>query len=397
MKRLVAFLLATTAALSAAAQTIGNSPALPVPVLSTDKIFIFRGSAPVYSASIGNLQAVFAGAPGGATNTIQYNNVGSFGGLALVGNAVVVTNSGGAPSLSQTLPAAVQGNITALGTIAAGVWNGSVIPGLYGGTGVANSGKTLTLGASFTLNGGGTLSVASGKTGTFSNTLTLAGNDGSSLNVGAGGTLAAIAISGSASDLSGIVAGANGGTGVANTGKTLTIGSGNLTTSGGAATLAFGAGGRTYTYPNASVTLLSTGGATLQGAPSDGTGTGGTASFTQVGFGSTCAITPAYSSRIYVNFSGSYTNSTSGDGGLAQISYGTGTAPTNGAAATGSAVGAAPIVTAVPANNAFVPFSVAAVVTGLTPGTAYWLDLQFKAITAGIFNIHSAACQAFEM
>ena len=53
-------------------------------------------------------------------------------------SSVLITSGLGVPSLSQTLPGAVQGNITALGTIATGVWNGSVIGSTYGGTGVAN-------------------------------------------------------------------------------------------------------------------------------------------------------------------------------------------------------------------------------------------------------------------
>lgn len=49
--------------------------------------------------------------------------------------------------------------------------------------------------------------------------------------------------------------GANGGTGVANTGKTITIAA-NLTTTGvGAPTLAFSATGRVYTFPDAAITV----------------------------------------------------------------------------------------------------------------------------------------------
>lgn len=55
-------------------------------------------------------------------------------GLATGNNGVLITSAGGVPSISSTLPAAVQGNITALGTIATGVWNGSVIGLAYGGT-----------------------------------------------------------------------------------------------------------------------------------------------------------------------------------------------------------------------------------------------------------------------
>ncbi len=75
-----------------------------------------------------------------ATNTISE--------LASAVSSVLVTSAGGVPSLSQTLPAAVQSNITALGTIATGVWHGSVIGGTYGGTGVNNGASTFTIGGS---------------------------------------------------------------------------------------------------------------------------------------------------------------------------------------------------------------------------------------------------------
>lgn len=56
-------------------------------------------------------------------------------------------------------------NLTTLGTITTGTWNGGVVAGLYGGTGVANSGKTITL--------GGNISTASSFTTSGANSLTL--------------------------------------------------------------------------------------------------------------------------------------------------------------------------------------------------------------------------------
>ena len=52
-----------------------------------------------------------------------------------------------------------QTSITTLGTIGTGTWQGGVVAGAYGGTGVANTGKTLTLGGSFTHTGAHTLGV----------------------------------------------------------------------------------------------------------------------------------------------------------------------------------------------------------------------------------------------
>lgn len=65
-----------------------------------------------------------------------------------------------------------QASITTLGTIASGVWQGTVVGSTYGGTGVNNAGRTLTISSNSAI-----ISFASGKTLTVSNTLTLAGTD----------------------------------------------------------------------------------------------------------------------------------------------------------------------------------------------------------------------------
>lgn len=73
--------------------------------------------------------------------------------IATANNGVLITSAGGIPSISSTLPSAVQGNITSVGTIASGTWNGSVIGGTYGGTGVNNGASTITIGGSVTFSG----------------------------------------------------------------------------------------------------------------------------------------------------------------------------------------------------------------------------------------------------
>jgi hypothetical protein len=73
-----------------------------------------------------------------ATTTINQllysssNNV--VAGLASAANGVLITSAGSAPSISSTLPAAVQGNITTVGTIGTGVWQGTPVALAYGGT-----------------------------------------------------------------------------------------------------------------------------------------------------------------------------------------------------------------------------------------------------------------------
>lgn len=67
-------------------------------------------------------------------------------GLPTANSGVLITNSGGVPSIGTTLPLGVQTNITELGTITVGVWNGTVISPQFGGTGVNNATSTFTIG-----------------------------------------------------------------------------------------------------------------------------------------------------------------------------------------------------------------------------------------------------------
>ena len=64
-------------------------------------------------------------------------------------------------------------SLTSIGTIGTGVWQGTVVGSTYGGTGINNAGRTLTLNTN-----SGTLAFsAASKTLTVSNSLTLAGTD----------------------------------------------------------------------------------------------------------------------------------------------------------------------------------------------------------------------------
>lgn len=73
-------------------------------------------------------------------NQILYSSVtNTVTGLATAANGVLVTDGSSVPSISSTLPTAVQGNITTVGTITSGTWHGSIIAAQYGGTGVNGS------------------------------------------------------------------------------------------------------------------------------------------------------------------------------------------------------------------------------------------------------------------
>ncbi len=95
-----------------------------------------------------------------------------------------ITSTGGAtPVIDIAATYVGQSSITTLGTIATGVWNGTVVAGQYGGTGVANTGKTITVSGNTTLGSntdtlafvtGGNTSITLPTTGTVA---TLAGSE----------------------------------------------------------------------------------------------------------------------------------------------------------------------------------------------------------------------------
>lgn len=109
--------------------------------------------------------------------------------------------------------------------------------------------------------------------------------------------------------------------------------------------------------------------ASYQATPSDPTGT---TSATVVMMGLAGAITPTATGRVMVIMSGD-AGGTTLTAGTKEVRYGTGSAPTNGAATTGTA--ATPTRTFNNANTSRGEWSLQGIVSGLTVGTAYWFDL----------------------
>ena len=77
--------------------------------------------------------------------------------LDVVGTADRITVNTDSVDIASTYVG--QSSITTLGTIGTGVWEGTIVAGQYGGTGVNNSGKTITIGGNFTHTGAHTLGL----------------------------------------------------------------------------------------------------------------------------------------------------------------------------------------------------------------------------------------------
>ena len=132
---------------------------------------------------------------------------------------------------------------------------------------------------------------------------------------------------------------------------------------------------------------------TAQSSPTNPTGTTST---TAVMMGVAGSIRMQGSKRILIMISGDISNDTTTDGVTARLSYGTGTAPVNGAALTGTQVGTAVSFTAL-TGVLTVPFAIQAIVSGLTLGTLYWIDLAVAAVTGGTSSVSNLSVSVIEL
>jgi hypothetical protein len=173
------------------------------------------------------------------------------------------------------------------------------------------------------------------------------------------------------------------------------------------ATPATPASGKTIIFINASKQICTVddagiaapwggGSGSAQSTPGDPTGTTDT---TGKMMGLAGSITPTTSGRILIMITGTLQSSGTsiGNGAKAQLRYGTGSAPANAGALTGTSVGGfvASVNESTTANTQQ-PFACQAVVTGLTVGTAYWLDIALAAIVSGTAAAKNISLTAIE-
>lgn len=134
--------------------------------------------------------------------------------------------------------------------------------------------------------------------------------------------------------------------------------------------------------------------ATLTATPANPASTTNTTTGVMMGLGSTCHITPVYSGRLRLEIYGSLSNATIAAGTEPQLMFGTGVAPANGVATTGTALGSRPNYNPGSAS-ANTPFNLSVIATGLTVGTAIWFDISLL-VGAGTGSILAVTCVAME-
>lgn len=129
-------------------------------------------------------------------------------------------------------------------------------------------------------------------------------------------------------------------------------------------------------------------------APADPTGT---VSLVGVMMGIAGTFTPTVTGRALVTLTGTIFNPTAiADGAKVQLRYGGGAAPANGDALTGGAVGSLERYIAATVLQK-VPFSLTAILDGLTLNTAVWIDAALAAVTGGTATITDLFLTALEV
>jgi len=174
-------------------------------VLTNYAVLCGGGSAPVQTVgSLGTAGQVLT-SQGGAALPI-WTSVGAGSVTSVSGTAGQIDSTGGATPVISIDPTYVgQTSITTLGTITTGTWDAGVIAGQFGGTGVVNTGKTITLGGNLTTSGAyastftmvGATNVTfptSGTLSTSTGTVTLVSGTLGQIDVASGATTPVISI-----------------------------------------------------------------------------------------------------------------------------------------------------------------------------------------------------------
>lgn len=130
-----------------------------------------------------------------------------------------------------------------------------------------------------------------------------------------------------------------------------------------------------------------------QNSPANPTGATTT---TRIMMGLAGAFTPRSSGVVHFQINANGSNTSTG-GFVLFFRYGTGAAPANGAAETGTAICAQPVVIGASVANFLYNFTTGGAVGSLTPGTTYWFDVALANNGVGIANLGNINLTAFEI
>jgi hypothetical protein len=168
--------IAASASTGAVTLSIVSNPVLP----GTGGVTLPSGNTAARAGVAGTMRfnsqtTVFEATVDGSTwATIETSAIGV---TSVSGTSNRITSTGGTtPVIDISASYVGQTSITTLGTVATGVWNGTLIGSTYGGTGVNNGASTITLGGSLTTSGAfaSTFTMTAGTSVTFPTSGTLA-------------------------------------------------------------------------------------------------------------------------------------------------------------------------------------------------------------------------------
>lgn len=146
-------------------------------------------------------------------------------------------------------------------------------------------------------------------------------------------------------------------------------------------------------WPNKTITAKT--GASFQGAASNPAGTT-SASGVMAGIGATCTITPNKTGTVFFSIYGTASDNTINGGCGMVVRTGTGTAPSNGAAPSGTVISATGFSSGLPAASSVV-ITGNGVQNGLALGTAVWFDFVESATSGvGTCTYQNVSCSAME-
>lgn len=123
----------------------------------------------------------------------------------------------------------------------------------------------------------------------------------------------------------------------------------------------------------------------------------GTTDLTGKMMGLAGSITPMSTGTVLFCMAGTLANDTSPDGAFVQLTRGTGAAPTNGAALTGTAIGSVEVLSIIASNTQRSPFGGCALSTGLATNTPVWYDIRLAALAGGTATATSVVLTAVEL
>jgi len=310
------------------------------------------------------------GSPGGSSGQLQYDSAGAFGGFTMAGDctiavpAIICLKTGGvsfAPSATT--------DTTNAANIVSGVLAGGLLSGSY--TGITGVGA-LSVGSvpASLVTGLGTFATQNAPTGSTQ-----------CLQVNSSGVVA-----GSGGSCGGSLGSQGANTVLANFTGSSAVPTANSVPSCSAI-------GNYLQYTSASGFHCLAPAAPLKVTPSN-PGTTAASSVLMLGIGSTATFTPNATGRVLITVYGDNNVSTA-DIVKAQIYYGTGTAPSNGASATGTAIGTN-LQMKNPTSGDDTPFSLTYIITGLTVGAAYWIDLGVSNTAGATLTMQDLSVTAVE-